>query len=170
MDGAVVHLRRPDGRGLAESTACGVRIFSDMRGEWSIFAWHVTCSACIVQMTEQEISDRWVDGVKVEREATVDVDRTVDDGAVMAGAVPLRTVEVGPGRMWIVPEIPRLLGEVVVETGGRRRILFDGEELPWHVAEGGVSIVPEIGGLSRVVVEFLVERARVVDELEDGAS
>jgi hypothetical protein len=149
MAGKLTHLRRTVGTGLADSTACGIVPLSFGDGvRCTVFEWSVTCEACVAAMTERELVSRASKLVAVE----VDVERTVDDAEVMRHAVP------------------RLLGEVVVETGGRRRILFDGVQLPWFVAEGGLSIVPEIGGVSRVVVEFLVERARVVDEFEDDPS
>lgn len=48
------------------------------------------------------------------------------------------------------------LPDVVVTD---RAVYFDGVELPWYIAEDGISFKPVVDGFHSLTVEFLVESA-----------
>ncbi|AFI24948.1 hypothetical protein [Mycobacterium phage SWU1] len=47
-----------------------------------------------------------------------------------------------------------------------KAVYFDGRELPWHIAEDGISFQPSNNGLHTLTVEFLVETATFKSQWE----
>jgi hypothetical protein len=54
----------------------------------------------------------------------------------------------------------------VERHGSRTSLTIDGDEFPWFIAEGGVTVTPMTGEMPSVMIQLVADRVEVIDELD----